>query len=144
MKIKKFNELSNWELYEILKARIQIFSIEQNCICQDCDGKDKYGYHLFITEDERVIGYLRILPKGISFKEVSIGRVLVVDQHRKNGLARLMMKKAIEWIKNDLNEDSIRISSQEHLIEFYKSLGFETVSDVHLEVGRPHVGMLYK
>jgi len=32
---KRFNELSNYGLYEILRIRAQVFVVEQNCAYQD-------------------------------------------------------------------------------------------------------------
>lgn len=46
-KIKKFSELTTDKLYEILKIRAEIFIVEQNCLYQDIDSKDKAAYHLF-------------------------------------------------------------------------------------------------
>ena len=37
IKSKFFDELSTRELYEILKARAEIFVVEQNCVYQDLD-----------------------------------------------------------------------------------------------------------
>ena len=37
---KTFDELTTKELYEILKSRSQIFTIEQNIHCQDMDDID--------------------------------------------------------------------------------------------------------
>ena len=57
---KKFDELSAEEVYEILKSRIEIFVIEQECIFQDCDDRD-YGYHVFCRDESgRVTAYMRI------------------------------------------------------------------------------------
>ena len=39
-KYKYFNELSVSELYEIVRARTEIFLLEQKIICQDFDGED--------------------------------------------------------------------------------------------------------
>ncbi|SHK53367.1 GNAT family N-acetyltransferase [Tepidibacter formicigenes] len=143
-KIKKFEELNVEEIYEILKARNEVFVVEQECAYQDCDDKDKNAYHLFMKENDTISAYLRVLEKGISYDEISIGRVLVNKNYRKKGLARQMMLNAIDFIENKLNEKSIRISAQEYLINFYKSLGFEQVSDTYLEDDIPHVEMLYK
>ena len=73
--IKRFEELSAEELYEILKIRVAVFCIEQNCLYQDLDYKDKSAYHIYIKESGKIKAYLRVLDKGISFDEVSIGRV---------------------------------------------------------------------
>jgi len=142
--IRKFNELSGDEVYEILKLRSEIFVVEQECIYEDCDGKDKNSYHLFAKENGQIILYLRILEKGISYDEISIGRVLIYKEYRGKGLAKLMMTRAIQFIENTLNEKIVRISAQEYLLNFYLSLRFVKVSEVYLEDNIPHVEMLYK
>lgn len=142
--IKQFKELSTEELYGILKARYEVFTVGQKCLYQDCDDKDQNSYHVYLKEDGRVVAYLRIVEKGLSYEEVSIGRVMVVDSHRNKGLAREMMKQAIEFIKNELKEEKIKISAQEYLVNFYKSLGFKQISEVYLEVEIPHVRMIYE
>lgn len=141
--IKKFSELTSNEIYKILKSRNEVFIVEQNCAFQDCDDKDENSYHLLIKDDEFLAGYLRILEKGVSYNEISIGRVLVTKEYRKKGIARDMMLKAIDYIHNNLNEKVIRISAQSYLVEFYKSIGFEEVSDIYYEDNIPHVEMLY-
>jgi ElaA protein len=142
--IKKFKELQVEELYEILRKRSEVFVIEQNCIYQDCDERDKKAYHLLGIENEEMVAYLRILEKGVSYNEMSIGRVLVDQKHRGKGLARELLVKAIHFIEEHLNEKEIRISAQEYLVNFYKSLGFMIVSEVYLEDGIPHIEMIYK
>ncbi|MBW9146078.1 GNAT family N-acetyltransferase [Clostridium sp. CM027] len=142
--IKKFNELNGEEVYEILKLRSEVFVIEQQCIYEECDGKDNNSYHLFAKENGKIIVYLRILEKGISYNEISIGRVLTDKKHRGKGLAKQMMIRAIEFIENNLNEKVIRIGAQEYLVNFYEGLGFVRVSEVYLEDNIPHIEMLYK
>jgi len=142
--IKKFDELSGEEVYEILKLRSEVFVVEQQCIYDDCDGKDKTSYHLFAKKENKIILYLRILKKGVSYDEISIGRVLVNIEYRSKGLAKQMMKCAIGFIENNLNENRVRISAQQYLLEFYSSLKFVKVSEVYLEDNIPHVEMLYK
>lgn len=141
--IKKFNELNLEELYEILKIRSQVFVLEQECLYQDLDNKDKQSYHLYIREEQKVIAYCRILEKGVSYKEISIGRVLVDENYRGKKIAKELLQNAINFVVNDLKEESIRISAQAYLIDFYKSLGFKTVSELYLEDNIPHIEMLY-
>ena len=57
MKSKLFHELSTNELYEILKARAEIFVVEQNCVYQDLDGKDINSLHVFHEEGGKVAAY---------------------------------------------------------------------------------------
>lgn len=145
--IRSFYELTNLELYQIIKSRIEIFSIEQNSIYQDLDDKDLEAYHLFVKDDkdnDKIIAYLRILNKGISYKECSIGRVIVDKKYRKKGIARMCMKRAIDFIENQFNEYEIRISAQKYISDFYESLGFIKISDFYIEDGLPHIEMLYR
>lgn len=143
-KIKRYKELTIEEIYNILKVRCEVFIVEQQCPYQDCDGKDERAYHLFLENNEDIIAYLRILEKGVSYEEVSIGRFLVAKNYRKKGIAREMLTKGINFIEESLNETSIRISGQVYLKEFYESHGFKIVSDIYLEDNIPHVEMLYK
>lgn len=141
--IKSFSELDIYELYEILRLRNEVFVVEQKCPYQDCDEKDKASYHVFIKQNDKIIAYLRVINKGISYNEISIGRVVVDKFHRGKGYARDNMRTAIEFIENKLKENTIRISAQHYLLDFYKSLGFIEVSEVYLEDGIPHIEMLY-
>ena len=59
IKSKFFDELSTGELYEILKARAEIFVVEQNCVYQDLDDLDYRSLHVFCQEDGIVTAYLR-------------------------------------------------------------------------------------
>lgn len=143
-KLKKFKELKGEEIYEILKIRNEVFIVEQQCAYLDCDGKDREAYHLFLEVNKGIVAYLRILQKGVSYDEISIGRVLVNKNHRRKGIAQEMMIKAIKFIEENLNEREVRIEAQEYLVDFYKGFGFEEVSDMYLEDGIPHIEMLYK
>lgn len=141
--IKKFNQLKVEEIYKILALRNKVFIVEQKCAYLDCDDKDLNSYHLFCEEDGEVVAYLRILEKGVSYDEISIGRVVVRKNHRGKGISREMMLKAIEFIENTLKEYTIKIQAQVYLLDFYRSLGFKAVSEEYLEDNIPHIDMLY-
>ena len=143
-KIKKFDELTTKELYEILRICAEVFVVEQDCVYQDLDSKDEDAYHLFGEEKGDVVSYLRILQKGVVYQETAIGRVLTKKSYRKKWLSREMVQRAIDFITNDIVENEIRISAQAYLLKFYESFGFETTSDVYLEDGIEHIEMLYK
>lgn len=142
--VKKFEELKCKEIYKILQIRNKIFIVEQKCVYQDCDGKDKKYYHLYLEDKGEIISYLRILPRKVSYNEVSIGRVLVNKNYRGTGIARKMMIEAINFIEKNLGEKEIKIQAQCYLIDFYKSLGFKEISNEYLEDNIPHIDMLYK
>lgn len=142
--LKKFKELSVEEIYKILALRNEIFIVEQECAYLDCDDKDLNSYHLFSKENGEIIAYLRILEKGVSYDEISIGRVAVKKNYRGKGISREMLLKAIDFVENNLNEDTIKIQAQAYLLNFYSSLGFKAVSEEYLEDNIPHIDMLYK
>lgn len=140
--IKKFNELTIDEIYEIAKSRFEVFVCEQKITEeQDFDDKDKESYHVMLKKEGRIIAYSRIVPNGISYENISIGRVLVLKKHRRKGIAQKMMKSALEFIKNNLDENVVVISAQEYAKEMYLSVGFKIVSDIYDEVNIPHVKM---
>ncbi|WP_419750697.1 GNAT family N-acetyltransferase [Terrisporobacter petrolearius] len=143
-KIKKFNELNIEEIYKILALRNEIFIVEQECPYLDCDDKDLNSYHLFLRENGEIVSYLRILEKGVSYDEISIGRVAVKKSYRGKGISRKMMLQAIEFIENNLTENTIKIQAQAYLLDFYSSLGFKAVSEEYLEDNIPHIDMIYK
>ncbi len=143
-KMKKYKDLTIEELYKILKVRNEVFVVEQQCPYQDCDGKDQFSYHLFLEDNKEIIAYCRIVEKGVSYDNMSIGRVLVIEKYRRKGVARKMLINAIRFIEENLNETTIRISGQLYLKDFYKNLDFKEVTDVYLEDNIPHIEMLYQ
>ena len=55
---------------------------------------------------EELVAYCRIVPKGIAYENISIGRVLVLNNYRRKGIAQKMIKEALEFIKNNLRKIS--------------------------------------
>ena len=144
-KIKHFNDLTVEEFYEIAKARYEVFACEQHIFEEnDFDDTDKVSYHVFSYDGDKIIAYLRIIPKEFShYENTEIGRVLVLKEYRRSGLAKKMVDVAIEFITETLKEDRISLSAQEYISSLYEKCGFIAVSDVYLEVGIPHVEMEY-
>ncbi|MBO4107075.1 GNAT family N-acetyltransferase [Streptococcus suis] len=141
--IKAFDQLSLQELYTILTLRTNVFVVEQACPYPEVDGKDPKSLHILGTDNGELVAYLRILPAGLSYDVVSIGRVVIKPSHRGRGLGRPMMEKAIHYITNEWKESQIKIGAQAYLEKFYQSLGFKPVSEVYLEDDIPHLDMVY-
>ncbi len=143
-KIKRFNELSLSELYELLKLRSEVFVVEQNCVYLDVDGKDDKAIHLLGTLDDELVAYVRIFKPGDYFDEASIGRVLVKQIYRDRKWGYDLMHEAIRVIKAELNETNITISAQCYLQKFYENVGFIQTSEIYLEDDIPHIEMKRK
>ncbi len=142
--LKRFDELTPFELYEIIWLRNEVFVVEQNCVFQDADYKDQKSWHLMgMNEEGKLIAYCRILPGGVSYNSVSIGRVLTSPAARRTGAGRLLMEKAMEFSKNLFGQTDIKIGAQYYLKNFYSSFGFKQTSDIYLEDGIEHIEMVY-
>lgn len=128
-------------LYDLLTLRVDVFVVEQACVYHELDGLDKTAKHLLITNDEEAVGCLRVLPPGPGEAGARIGRVAVSSNWRNLGLARLLVKNAIEEIGRDYPTCGICLDAQTYLKEFYLSLGFEVCGEGFLEEGIPHVPM---
>lgn len=140
LKVKHFNELTLSELYEIMRSRQEVFVVEQDCVYLDADGKDKNAYHVFIEDEGKVIAALRVLDRGVSYSDASIGRVITT--RRGEGLGEKIIRVGIEVAKEKYGADKIRISAQVQASGFYKKYGFKQVSEVYLEDGIDHYEML--
>ena len=142
--VKSFQELSLEEFHDIIALRIQIFIIEQNCPYQEVDGKDKLAHHLFFkNEMDEIIAVSRILPQGISYTEVAIGRVVVHEDYRGTGLGNQLMADSMNFVRDKYGEVPVRLSAQKHLENYYGNHGFKSTGKEYLEDGIPHVEMLY-
>lgn len=141
--LKSFHDLRNLELYEILQLRNEVFVVEQNCPYQDADGKDIQSLHLMGTDSKgRLMAYARILPAGISYEEVSIGRVVTSPIVRTTGAGKALMFEAIAQIEKQFGSQAIKIGAQLYLKKFYEGFGFIQISETYLEDNIPHILML--
>ena len=140
---KAFKNLTVEEYWEILYLRTEIFVVEQECPYQEVDEKDKQSFHLFgRTGNDEVIATSRIVLPGVSYNEVSIGRVALKKEARGKGIADEMMLETLKFIEKQYGKVPIRISAQEYLLNFYGKHGFKQVGEGYLEDNIPHVEML--
>lgn len=142
IKVKTFQELSLEELYDVLALRSEVFVVEQDCVYQDIDGKDKKALHILGFKDEQLVAYTRCFNKGMYFEDASIGRVLVKEDQRKYGYGHVIFEASVKEIQSRYNTDKIKISAQKYLIKFYESHNFKQVGEGYLEDGIPHIAMI--
>ena len=140
--IKQFQDLTLDELYAILYLRTAVFVVEKACPYQEVDNKDQESYHLLGQDNGDVVAYARLLPPGLSFHQASIGRVLVAPSHRGQGLGQQLMARSLAFLVEELGQKRIQLSGQTYLEAFYKSFGFQPISDMYLEDDIPHKDML--
>ncbi len=139
---KKFDDLSPVELYAIMRLRIEVFIVEQNCPFQDADNKDLKAVHLMGWYNNELVAYTRLFDKAASYAEASIGRVVTSHIARGSGIGKQLMQKSISLLYTLYGSQPIRIGAQLYLKGFYESLGFQQTSDIYLEDNIEHIEML--
>ena len=123
---KKWKELSSDEVYSLLELRSEVFVVEQNCVYQDIDLKDKEALHLLGYLKNNLVAYSRCFNENQYFKETSFGRAIIKKEIRNQGLGEELVKRSIDVIKTNFGKKPIKISAQAHLQNFYKKNGFKS------------------
>ncbi len=143
--LKSFNELSLEELYEVLELRQNIFILEQTCLYPDIDGLDKQCFHILLKDEKlgKIMAYARIVPPGLLFNEPAMGRVACLNDYRKHGIGKALVKFALDFCFANYPKKNIHIAAQTYLIKWYQNLGFKPVSVPYDEDGIEHINMLY-
>ncbi|WP_429951259.1 ElaA protein [Enterococcus sp. AZ170] len=136
--IKKLTELTTKEFLEIVKLRIAVFVVEQNCPYQEVDDADEVAWHTWLQEGTDIVGYTRIIDQGDT---VTFGRVLINPKYRNQKLGNKLLKETLKVVEENYPNRPIVIGAQAHLTKFYGAFGFEAVSEVYLEDDIPHVQM---
>lgn len=140
--VKEFKELLPVEIYQIFKARVNVFVVEQNCIYHEIDDYDPISYHVFLIDNNELLAYCRVLPPNTTFKTPSIGRVIALKRHQ--GYATKVVKIAIQTALENYDADTITIEAQTYARSLYEKLGFKQTSQPFLEDGIEHIQMQYK
>ena len=136
--LKHFSELSNRELYEILRVRVSVFVVEQTCPYQEIDEADFDAYHLFLTDESgHIRAYLRIFEKDAEF--VRLGRILTTE--RGTGLGLKLIFEGMRVAETLYGRRRFYVEAQSYAIGFYEKAGFRVVSEEFWEDGIPHVKM---
>lgn len=142
---RRFRELDPDTLYALLQLRAEVFVVEQDCPYLDPDGKDRHpeALHLLgLADDGSLAAYLRILPAGLSYPQVSFGRVLTAPAWRGRGLGDALVRAALAEIETRWPGADVQIGAQAHLQDYYGRHGFVASSAPYVEDGIPHVDML--
>jgi ElaA protein len=140
-----FSDIPAGKLYRILALRSDVFVVEQNCAYQDLDGKDEQSIWVW-AEDEtgNVHATARLLPAGISYNEISIGRVCTSMESRRTGLGKSLMEECLNQCELIWGKQTITISAQQYLLKFYNELEFLEEGEMYLEDDIPHLKMKRK
>jgi ElaA protein len=124
-------------LHDLLRLRVDVFVVEQDCAYPEIDGRDgEAGALLLWAQDAggRVAATLRLLrePEGRR-----IGRVATAAEFRGAGVAARLMRRALELA----GEGPVVLDAQAHLEHWYARFGFAATGAPFTEDGIPHVPM---
>ncbi len=99
---------------------------------------------MLVWDGDRMIGTLRLVPAGVRYEKLSIGRVVVDSAYRGKGIAKEMMVKALDYIKKTHGPVDVLLSGQVAIKSLYEKCDFEIISGIYQEDGIDHVKMLYR
>lgn len=133
-------------LYDLLRLRVDVFVVEQECAYPELDGRDVEpdAVMLWAEEDEQVLATVRLLVDhaddtgaAAAADALRIGRVATATAARGRGLAADLMRLALDRADARL----VRLDAQAHLEGWYARFGFVVDGPGFLEDGIPHVPM---
>lgn len=144
IQVKSFEQLSPQELYSLMKLRVDIFVVEQECAYEELDNFDQVATHILGYSQNELVAYARVLPPDTVYTQCSIGRVAVKKEARNTGFGRMLFQSALEEAQRLHKGEEIKIQAQIYLEEFYSSFGFQTISEPYTDWGIWHVDMILK
>ncbi|MEU6642262.1 GNAT family N-acetyltransferase [Saccharomonospora sp. NPDC046836] len=130
-------ELTAAELHDLLRLRVEVFIVEQECPYPEIDGKDLLPgtRHIWAPGPDGVAGCLRILaePGGVQ----RIGRVCTAKSARGTGLGAQLMAAALDAV----GDAECVLDAQTYAQGFYARFGFRPEGEEFDEDGIPHITM---
>jgi ElaA protein len=143
----RFDDLSAYEVYEMLSLRSRVFVVEQKCVYQDADGRDADAWHLLgwraAGGEEQLVSYARVFEAGVRYEEMSIGRIVSAPEVRGSGVGRMIVEEAMRFCAERWPGQRIRIAAQRRLESFYTEFGFDVTGQPYIEDGIEHIDMLF-
>ncbi len=142
---KTLSEATPAEVLGWCKLRTDVFFLEQRITEEEIDAADwdPRTRHIWALDGETTVGYVRVVttekpdPRDQSVA-TSIGRLVVATEYRGSGIARELMRRAID----SAGDSAIVLHAQTYIEDFYASLGFESFGDTFDEAGIPHIRMV--
>tara|TARA_B100001179_G_C18352015_1_gene301252 strand:- start:6 stop:431 length:426 start_codon:yes stop_codon:yes gene_type:complete len=139
MEIKVHLATTQQELEHVREIREKVFIMEQN-VPEDVeiDQYEDSSNHIVALLDEEFIGTARWRKTEDGIK---LERFAVLKEKRGLGIGKKLVEFILEKIKN---EPFVYLHAQDHVISFYKKLGFNPVGKHFYEGGISHQKMIWK
>lgn len=132
---RSFADLTVHQFHDLLRLRVDVFVVEQDCAYPELDGRDAEPTtrHVWTADDAGPTAYVRLLEDGGARR---IGRVVTRADARGDGLAgrlvdHVLATSAAPWV----------LDAQTYLTGWYEARGFAATGPEYVEDGIPHVPM---
>ncbi|MGD8201919.1 GNAT family N-acetyltransferase [Ornithinimicrobium sp. W1679] len=124
-------------LHDLLRLRVDVFVVEQECAYPELDGRDADGTteHLWVEADGTPVATLRLLTDGDGARR--IGRVATARGHRGQGYADALVREALRRSGGA----EVVLDAQTYLEGWYARFGFVRTGPDFVEDGIPHLPM---
>jgi predicted GNAT family N-acyltransferase len=120
---------------EIENIRTTVFIKEQKVPVElEWDEFDHDSLHILAYYDNKAVGTARLLTDG------HIGRMAVLKDYRNRNIGKNMLKYLIK-VAQEKAYKNVKLSAQEHAVDFYKKYGFSVSGDIYMDAGIPHLNM---
>jgi ElaA protein len=136
VRVAAWAQLTPLLLHDLLKLRIDVFVVEQECWYPELDGRDvePSTEHVWTADGEGPTAYLRVLDDGDA---VRVGRVCTRKDARGAGLAGLLMAEVL----TRHGGGPVVLDAQSYLASWYERYGFAVTGPEFVEDGIPHIPM---
>lgn len=142
MNVKPWSELTTSELYSFVKLRTDVFFVEQKVDEEELDDRDQEPgtVHYWISDEKGCAAYIRILlnaePEHLDARRI-IGRVVVRADRRGEGLAQVLLARAID----DFGHEPLLLHAQQYVAPLYAKFGFVAFGEPYEEATIMHISM---
>ncbi len=134
------------DLFQALAIREVVF-IEEQHVPEgiERDAEDARAFHVLAMQGGHAIGTGRLVilpqpPPGESGKWAQVGRMAVLQSHRKSGVGSKLLQ-TLEAEAQRRQVSGLILHAQVYALEFYKKHGYEPVGGEFEEAGMPHLQM---
>lgn len=139
MNVKRITE--DFDLQRVMNIRKEVFVLEQGVPLEaefdEFDVLDGLCEHVLVYHEQLPVGTGRVRQVDETGK---LERICILSPYRKYGLGKVIIQ-ALEEVAREQGLSQVKLHGQTQAEGFYQKLGYQTVSDVFMEDGIPHVLM---